>query len=395
MINKQRLLSFVKLFTKEKEYITAETKEIDPEKEEFRKLVNADTIIESQGEFNMIIYILCNFKLWVEMDLIITKYKQFISVGTYVHLITFYCNTDNVELAISMLKNIKNTKDNHYRFYSPILNFFCLRDTTKALTFYKEYLQETGLIINIDDYYSLINIIQKDKLGLNKYEDIIKTILLSQLTIQHECINVNKWFGILTTVNENGKCNNCKNSLEIKDISSLDKQEIIKKLFVENCSITYEYDVVVDGANVGFFDNKGNDKYIDFNKIVKIVNMTKQLGYKNPLIVLHSRHKKHDRTGSLTPFQVYYTPKGFNDDYFWLYFTIIKNCHLVTNDKLRDHSFSTLKQKQFERWKSCHVIEYDLNKLKEIKNYTKCIQQNNNNWHFPVNGTDNLYCLEV
>eukprot|EP01034_Spumella_vulgaris_P027312 gene27312-34008_t len=129
------------------------------------------------------------------------------------------------------------------------------------------------------------------------------------------------------------------------------------------------FDVLVDGANVGYYKQNyaGAPNHVDHAQIDHMLRQLQQLGHK-PLLVLHSRHlmanmlltdeakefmASWDREGLL-----YTTPKSFNDDWFWMYAAVKTSCQVVTNDEMRDHHFQLLHPRWFCRWKECHQVHY-------------------------------------
>lgn len=75
-----------------------------------------------------------------------------------------------------------------------------------------------------------------------------------------------------------------------------------------------------------------------------------QKGYK-PLLVLHCRHLHtkavpSDCTHLVASWKaenmLYDTPKGANDDWFWLTAAVTLRCCVVTNDLMRDHHFQVI-----------------------------------------------------
>ena len=59
---------------------------------------------------------------------------------------------------------------------------------------------------------------------------------------------------------------------------------------------------------------------------------------------------------------LFVTPKGSNDDWYWLYGTVAARQRgvLVSNDKMRDHHFELLRPKYFIRWRHHHQYEYQV-----------------------------------
>jgi hypothetical protein len=55
---------------------------------------------------------------------------------------------------------------------------------------------------------------------------------------------------------------------------------------------------------------------------------------------------------------LYVTPRGMNDDWFWLHAALVRRSLVVTNDEMRDHHFQMLAQRGFLRWKDRHQVRF-------------------------------------
>ena len=126
-------------------------------------------------------------------------------------------------------------------------------------------------------------------------------------------------------------------------------------------------DVLIDGANVGFFKQNfaSAPKHVDYEQIDWVVQHFTDSG-KRVLLVLHERHfgdimppkyrnleEKWVKSGVL-----YKTPRGMNDDWFWLHAALKYKSLVLTNDEMRDHHFQMLAPRIFLRWKERHQIHF-------------------------------------
>ncbi len=110
------------------------------------------------------------------------------------------------------------------------------------------------------------------------------------------------------------------------------------------------FDVIVDGANVGYYkQNYANaPKHVAYEQIDHMLQLLMD-SHRRPLLILHSRHLSVDMVPSAQiqamigrwqqAGMLYTTPRGFNDDWFWMYAAIKYKCQVVTNDDMRDHHF--------------------------------------------------------
>jgi pentatricopeptide repeat protein len=150
--------------------------------------------------------------------------------------------------------------------------------------------------------------------------------------------------------------------------------------------------IILDGANIGYYNQnfRGAPNYINYQQIQYILNcllgkedenkekkktetsehheekdISNQKTHENnhceyfPIIILHSRHLKPQLSPHSKEYQqiqsllqewkeknyLFTTPKGFNDDWYWMYATIKYHCYVITNDDMRDHHFQLLSPK--------------------------------------------------
>ena len=129
-----------------------------------------------------------------------------------------------------------------------------------------------------------------------------------------------------------------------------------------------KYDIVIDGANVGYYNQNyaGAPTHVDYQQIDWMVRQVAGRGYR-PLLVLHSRHLSRNNISKrhaaiiadwISKDMLLQTPAGCNDDWFWLYTAVAIRAKVVTNDEMRDHHFLMLSPKWFSRWKERNQIRF-------------------------------------
>ena len=137
---------------------------------------------------------------------------------------------------------------------------------------------------------------------------------------------------------------------------------------VFSASALYKYDVIIDGANVGYYKTNydGAPTHVDFTQLDWAVQQLKQDGHR-PLVMLHCRHVDPRRmpveaeefvTAWKKEGLLYETPHGCNDDWFWLYLAVILRAKVLTNDEMRDHTFQMLSPRWFDRWRERNQIHF-------------------------------------
>lgn len=171
------------------------------------------------------------------------------------------------------------------------------------------------------------------------------------------------------------------------------------------------FDVVIDGANVGYHQwrPRDNDDILNFQQIHSIYEYWRREG-KRVLVVLHERHVDHSRMARMSKYNfqgivqrwtasqsLYLTPKGSNDDWYWLYAGLVGTRHnrrmfLVTNDQMRDHHFATLSTRHFVKWRGRHMVTYTFENRQPVfrppavVSYQSQLDCNEmfTFWHFPL-----------
>ena len=162
-------------------------------------------------------------------------------------------------------------------------------------------------------------------------------------------------------------------------------------------------DYVLDGANIGYFKqrpDKGNK--LSLLNIDKVVSYLIDKG-KTLIIFLHTNHinvehviiKKWIKMNIL-----YITPKGLNDDWFWLYYSIYyKDVKIITNDNMCDHYYNCLHEKTFKNWRDLNKVSFDIIKNKIVldvpKSYLNQTQQDFTSYHIPFQDNKKIKWLCV
>jgi len=153
------------------------------------------------------------------------------------------------------------------------------------------------------------------------------------------------------------------------------------KLWLEKAQQTSEdehrpFDIVVDGANVGYYKQNyaGAPTHVDYQQIQQMLFYLTTVRHLKPLLVLHCRHVDENNMPSGIEGEkikqlvsswrhsglLYATPRGLNDDWFWLFAAVKYGCKVVTNDEMRDHHFQLLSPRWFSRWKERHQVHFQL-----------------------------------
>ncbi|KAL9274735.1 Proteinaceous RNase P 3-like protein [Drosera capensis] len=175
------------------------------------------------------------------------------------------------------------------------------------------------------------------------------------------------------------------------------------KNFMDWIEEHHDYEAIVDGANVGLYQQNFADGGFSITQLDAVVRELYNRSQKWPLVVIHNKRlpglQANPSSQKLleewkSHGVLYSTPSGSNDDWYWLYAAVKLKCLLVTNDEMRDHIFELLGSNFFCQWKERHQVRYtflkgDL-KLQMPPIYSIAIQESENgSWHIPISSDNN------
>ncbi|XP_038987008.1 proteinaceous RNase P 2-like, partial [Phoenix dactylifera] len=183
------------------------------------------------------------------------------------------------------------------------------------------------------------------------------------------------------TVSSEGDCSGCGQRLACVDIDRMETEKFAVSVaslalgresksnfrnFQEWLEKHSEYEAIIDGANVGLYQQNFADGGFSLSQLDAVVReLFERSQGRWPLIILHNKRalalmenpsnrqilEKWRAEGAL-----YTTPTGSNDDWYWLYAAVKLKCLLVTNDEMRDHIFELLGRSIFPKWKEHHQV---------------------------------------
>ncbi|KAK7271931.1 hypothetical protein RJT34_28208 [Clitoria ternatea] len=224
------------------------------------------------------------------------------------------------------------------------------------------------------------------------------------------------WKVVMTPVDEDGQCLSCAEKLASIDIDPKETENFAASLSKLACQREAKanfdhfqkwlqqhgpFDAVVDGANVGL----ANGHIFSFSQINNVVEQLREMSPSKrlPLIILHTsrvtggpaQNPKYRRLIEIWKKNgaLYITPRGSNDDWYWLYAAVSCKCLLLTNDEMRDHLFQLLGSSFFSRWKEKHQVRTSASpsgtSLILPPRYSIVIQESANGcWHVPTAASD-------
>ncbi|KAJ4804745.1 proteinaceous RNase P 1 [Rhynchospora pubera] len=231
-------------------------------------------------------------------------------------------------------------------------------------------------------------------------------------------LGTGQWRVERSVMSEDGVCKNCREKLVCIDIDPSETEGFARSLmdlpyfkknryefsrFKEWLKKNGPFDAVIDAANVGLC-NQREFNFYQINSVIKRI-MEVSPSKKMPLVILHAR-RVYDETAAAPKNRqlieswkrancLYYTPKGSNDDWYWLYAAVCNKCLLVTNDEMRDHLFQLLGTSFFPRWKEKHQVRMTFSHrgptLHMPPPYSIVIQESESgSWHIPTTTGDDL-----
>lgn len=155
------------------------------------------------------------------------------------------------------------------------------------------------------------------------------------------------------------------------------------------------FTAIIDGPNVAYYGHN----YVSYKQVKKMVDTLEAMG-ETPLVIMPQKYVSSQFYLTNTNLQkltstdqeimkdlvaqnkVFVVPSACLDDYYWMMASVAdqgKNnetlfvpteCSsgrfpglrpiLVTNDQMRDHRHAMLKARDFRRWASCHIVNYDI-----------------------------------
>ncbi|KAL3638930.1 hypothetical protein CASFOL_016837 [Castilleja foliolosa] len=231
-----------------------------------------------------------------------------------------------------------------------------------------------------------------------------------------------EWVPRRSNIASDGKCCACVDQLVCVDIDREETEKFAQSIaslamerelqtnfkeFQDWLGQHSEYETVIDGANIGLYQQNFAEGGFSIAQLDAVVKEVYSKSKKQPLVVLHKKRvrslledasKRELVEEWMDKGVLYGTPYGSNDDWYWLYAAVKLKCLLVTNDEMRDHIFELLGSNFFFRWKERHQIRYTFmkNSLKLIMppSYSLVIQESEKgSWHVPIAGEVSDECL--
>ena len=176
-----------------------------------------------------------------------------------------------------------------------------------------------------------------------------------------------------------------------QEITNIDKHF---DKFKRWCHRNKHIDTIIDGGNVGYFNNR-KSKHIS---IIQINSLITQLNNHNIKLFLHNRHVRYLNGREQVIVDnwrknniLYLTKSRINDDYYWLYFSIYqklnkRTINVISNDNMTDHICYISENLKYIR--NDIQVKYTLEDYNFIliypPNYSMITQISDNHIHIPT-----------
>lgn len=318
------------------------------------------------------------------------------------------------------------------RTYTPALLGFCRADNVKMAMEVEGVMNRLELALTPPEYKAMLSAATRTK--NESYGSYILECMLREVTKIEEnlAVVVEEYFNSRhlmleegeagkykverTKINADGVCSVSGKTLDKLDLKHGELMTLAEKIqglalkretkgeafmsFVGYVKRNGPFDIIIDGANVGFF-GQSKQGIFTFSQVEAMLKKCKERWPESrPLVMLHSRRvnqfvregrKNADAVDRMKRSkQLVTTPPGSNDDWYWLYASVLagEKGLVVTNDEMRDHIFQTLESRSFQTWKAAHQVRFQVydNKvdLVEPGKYTTAIQRKGQDWWFPI-----------
>ena len=194
------------------------------------------------------------------------------------------------------------------------------------------------------------------------------------------------------------ECQQCNYVLPSIDLTPEQNDTVLRQIITSLASDTSKFEpfkhwlqrvypngaeVVIDGANVGYFGRRPPKEKLNFQQIDRVIraftDCEAKEDRKTVLLILHQRHFKnlsHRNKRLVDGWKqarfLYQTPHRMNDDWFWLWCAVwssrfVKQPFVITNDQMRDHHFQMLSARYFLKWRERHVVRFGFERLNDLK----------------------------
>ena len=368
------------------------------------------------------------------------KESRYMTEANYSSMINVHARMGDLDMAWKLLRECLDKKIvPRSRTFSPLLracaeNLDMENLNNIAMNVYAEMCRCEVLPLE-EDFVALMRVAVNMRNETN-FHHIFKNFMMT-IYVPHKsswavlmdwhCTATSKWEHAIGTVCEQGLCSVTGITLKAAHTEPVFQQKILHQIDTLVCTNDHRgrqweafkgwlseafedgYDIIIDGANVGFSCKDNGRPGFDIKQIQAVVEHYRQRG-KRVLVVLHEK-----RITSLSSSdrsivdewkkcrELYCCEVGNNDDWYWLYIALWsqRNACIVTNDLMRDHHFLMVADQAFAQWKLQHQIFFSNERIqeetvftfKEPPVYARQIQSLPDCLHVPDAESDQWLCI--
>jgi len=320
--------------------------------------------------------------------------------GIFSGMIKLCCEAKNVEQGVAILRDMKAANcARKRRTYAPLFAGFAEQGGLKSAIEVFEDAAEQKCDLMEEDFVGMASVCAAEGDHERVYE-VLEGMSELIYALQDESVaamqsvfeKAGRSAATVAIDSAVGKCPHCAEAMQSIDLEHAELEEMcaqidsLSRVGEKQASAFDAFkswlqrrgapDVVIDGANVGYFNLRPDQgDTLSYAQINKVVSWFTSRNMK-PLLVMHCRHFSDNVRMSDADRRcvaqwreskvLYSTPARMNDDWFWLYAgvwsTKVKGSaqmYMVSNDQMRDHHFQMLSTRKFLKWRERHWVNFN------------------------------------
>ncbi|GLD93459.1 hypothetical protein PINS_up002051 [Pythium insidiosum] len=366
--------------------------------------------------------------------------KNRVDETVYSALIKISAKAKDYDRCIELLDKMSSDRvEPRLRTFSPLLVSYCSEGNLEKALWVRERLKHHAIELTEPEYVALFDACVATAsssdfyLLLEEYIDVIPQPTMAAWEVfkrwfasDGSRVDGRGWKWSVGTVDQKGVSSVSGDQLESMELPEAEETALLDKIvglvrtddkrieqwaeFTEWLTANGPFDIIIDAANVGFFNRNFEGGGFSYRQIQLMLEHYEKQD-KKVLIVLHKRRTYDDQVPEdfrpvLASWKerniMYNCRSGNNDDWYWLYAAVKLGGRtlVVTNDEMRDHHFQMIHNRSFGRWKERHQVHYSIHnekhvKVQEPRVYSARPQRIGANWHFPLAESSEWLCFQL
>ncbi|RLN87337.1 hypothetical protein BBJ28_00016624 [Nothophytophthora sp. Chile5] len=367
------------------------------------------------------------FKVYEDMKQRGSASKHMVEESTYSALIKLCSKDQDFEACTELLAAMEaETVAPKLRTFTPLLLAYSEVGNLDKCVWVHEKMVSHALEPTETDYVALLRVCVKTGNAERFYafldafiEDIMQPgpsaweVLKDWFSSEAAQVDGRKWTISEGTVSKDGVCSVTGDQLRSLELAPAVEKALLDKVeqlvrtdekriaqwdaFKQWLEASGPFDVVVDAANVGYFNQNFDGGGFSYEQIASMVEHYEAQS-KKVLLLLHQRRTEDEQVPPEHRSLVaqwrargvmYNCQTGNNDDWYWLYAAVKLGGRtlLVSNDEMRDHHFQMIHDRALARWKERHQVHYQVRgrrvEAEEPPPFSARPQRVGETWHFP------------